>query len=680
MVQLYGIDNRYSNKIYTTNKRNLEMVKKNTKLGLFALLVVIILGIALTVYFSGKKSEKTEIPNKKPELTFDTEAVKTINPQAEESSSQEGYRIIEYTSGDEPGKFIDLTLSWENGAGFTGVVDKLIFTRYVGTTKIQENIEVSNKDDDSLKDYGGGSITFKGVDIKTGVDVKGENIIKAYYNQFGTDYELATAKLPISEDDFNNTLTGPFGDLDVKVTISGETFKLTKSVKKTYYQISHAPGRWFNVNQNSNGTIKFKFDDGTFLKFGGKDTFKLANYKNKKMLLNTDGHVWVHNKQAWKPVSNLDKDDFRFGECDLFGASTIMRSDDKALTPNDSKLWKTPNGEWRAVYQNDGKFVVYKENDSANTVSAATESSGSTKLTLSTNGNIAFRKSGDTLVLSSGGHTFSTAQGLKPPFTFMVSDFGGLHVISKEGTEVMSRSNQFFGPYSNYHKTHAGDLWGYDIKQHAGSTFGECADHCDKNLYCAGFTHNHDTNNCYTKSYDTRILGVASNNGQNADRWSNTTENGGTNWDGDQYYQKKIDTICYADRYSNLKDEFGNNGESLRNHYFSSGIQEGKNATCDTTQPVNSKKGYYADPDVKYYSNEFDVVKKVGWEGCKDAVKAKGFEIWGVRGANNQSNWSNTCFGYKKGAAATELEGGQSPLHHFVGCVNGKTLESGCTQ
>ena len=29
------------------------MVKKNTKLGLFALLVVIILGIALTVYFSG---------------------------------------------------------------------------------------------------------------------------------------------------------------------------------------------------------------------------------------------------------------------------------------------------------------------------------------------------------------------------------------------------------------------------------------------------------------------------------------------------------------------------------------------------------------------------------------------------------------------------------------------------
>ena len=44
------------------------MVKKNTKIGLFALLVVIILGIVLTVYFSGKKSDETitEIPNKKP--------------------------------------------------------------------------------------------------------------------------------------------------------------------------------------------------------------------------------------------------------------------------------------------------------------------------------------------------------------------------------------------------------------------------------------------------------------------------------------------------------------------------------------------------------------------------------------------------------------------------------------
>ena len=660
------------------------MAKKAAVLGLFALLVIII-GIALAVYFSTKKSSE-EIPDK-PQLTFDANAKKTINPQeGEDNGTQEGY-AIEYAEGDDSSKFIDLTLSWTNGQGFDSV-NKLIFTRYVGTTKIQTDQEVT--EESALADYGTGSVTFKGVDVTSGVDVKGTNIIKAYYNEVSPDNLLATAELDISEEDFSYTLAGPFGDLDVKVTISSETFKLTKSVKKTYYQISHAPGRWFNVNQNSNGTIKFKFDDGTFLKFGGKDTFKLAKYKNKKMLTNTDGHVWVHNKQAWKPVGNLGKDDFRFAQCDLFGANTIMRSGDKALNPSD-KIWKSPNGEWGAVYQkDDGNFVVIhkitkemtQDEREQNTVSAYTSSNGSFNLTLSTNGNLEFKKDAATIIKASGGDKFSTKQGLKPPFTFMVSDFGGLHVISKEGTEVMSNKNQFFGPYSNYYKTHAGDLWGFGLGTHHGSSFGDCATACDKNLYCAGFTYNPTNKNCWTKSYDARMLGVASNReDQNVDRWSNTKENGGTEWiNSEQYYQKKIDTNCYADRYSDLKAAFGDKSVNLRDHYFNHGITEGRDATCDTTQPVNSKKGYYPDPDVKYYSNEFDTTKSVGWEGCKDAVKAKGFEIWGVRGANQRNNYSNTCFGYKKGAAATELEGGESPTNHFVGCVNGKTLNSGCTQ
>jgi len=647
------------------------MAKKGAVLGLFALLVIII-GIALAVYFGTKKSDDEETPDK-PELTFDANAKKTINPQeAEDNGTPEGY-AIEYAEGDDSGKFIDLTLSWTNGQGFDSV-NKLIFTRHVGTTKIQADQEVT--EESALSDYGTGSVTFKGVDVTSGVDVKGTNIIKAYYNEASPDNLLATAELDISDDDFSYTLAGPFGDLDVKVTISSETFKLTKSVKKTYYQISHAPGRWFNVNQNSNGTIKFKFDDGTFLKFGDKDTFKLVKYKNKKMLTTPDGNVWVPNKQAWKPVSNLDKDDFRFAQCDLMGANTIMRSGDKALTPSD-KIWKSPNGEWRAVYQkSDGNFVVYKENDSKNTVSAYATSHGSFNLTLSTNGNLEFKKDTATIIKASGGDKFSTKQGLKPPFTFMVSDFGGLHVISKEGTEVMSNKKQFFGPYSNYHKTHTGDLWGFAIGTHHGSSFGECASECDKNINCAGFTHNHKAQQCWTKGYDTRILGVASNNNQNADRWTNTKENGGTEWiDGYQYYKKKIDTNCYADRYSDLKAAFGDNSIALRNHYFSSGISEGRDPTCDTTQPVNTKKGYYADKD-QNYSSQFDTINSAGFKGCKDAVKAKGYEVWGIRTDPSPNN----CFGYKKGAVVKEQPGGISPHNHFVGCVNGKTLESGCTQ
>ena len=652
-------------------------------LGLFALLVVIIIG--LTVYFATKKSGE-EAPDK-PQLTFDANAKKTINPQDEDNGNQEGYSI-EYAEGDDSSKFIDLTLSWTNGQGFD-TVNKLIFTRYVGTTKIQVDQEVT--EESALSDYGTGSVTFKGVDVTEGVDVKGTNIIKAYYNEVKEANRLATAELGISEDDFSYTLAGPFGTLDVKVTISSETFKLTKSVKKTYYQISHAPGRWFNVDQKSDKTIKFKFDDDTFLKFGGKDTFKLLTYKNKKMLTTPDGNVWVPNKQVWKPVSNLGKDDFRFAQCDLFGASTIMRSGDKALNPSD-KLWKSPNGEWVAVYQkSDGNFVVYNKiteemtqtERHQNTVSAYTSSNGSFNLTLSTNGNLAFKKSGDDLVKSSGGHTFSEKQGLKPPFTFMVSDFGGLHVISKEGTEVMSRSNQFFGPYSNYHKTHTGDLWGYGIGTHHGSSFGICAEECDKNVKCAGFTYNHTNKNCWVKGYDARILGVASDRGdQNADRWSNTKENGGTEWiNSEQYYQKKIDSMCYRDRYPDLQTAFGDNGESLKNHYFSFGISEGRDATCDTTQPENSKLGYInPGNDTTSYTNEHDGVTKMSAKECKEYVKSKGHEVWGYRTpAHGTNQYQNTCYAYKNAEESTKgsLTGDS---HHFTGCVNGKTLKSGCTE
>ena len=372
MVQLYGIDNRYSNKIYTTNKRNPEMVKKNTKLGLFALLVVIILGIALTVYFSGKKSDetKTEIPNKKPELTFDTEAVKTINPQAEESGSQEGYRIIEYALGDEPGKFIDLTLSWKNGAGFEGVVDKLIFTRTTadGTTKIQENIEVTSGD--GLVDYGGGSITFKGVDIKEGVDVKGENIIKAYYNKLDGANELATAKIIIDDNDFSDVASGDFGEYTVTVYIPTDTFKLEKEVKKIYYNISSFPEQWYKLKINSDDTYSFTAIDGTSSPFeiGDIKKFKMKTYKGNKIFAHpTESKtiaVFTGNTVEFKAENQMTQQDWLSAAFTLTAAATITPGigdyEDIKMGNAASQSYKSPNGEYRLEFQDDGNLVVRK--------------------------------------------------------------------------------------------------------------------------------------------------------------------------------------------------------------------------------------------------------------------------------------------------------------------------------
>jgi hypothetical protein len=444
MIKLYGIDNRYSNKIYTTNKRNLEMVKKNTKLGLFALLVVIILGIALTVYFSGKKSEKTEIPNKKPELTFDTEAVKTINPQAEESGSQEGYRIIEYASGDEPGKFIDLTLSWKNGAGFQDVVEKLIFTRYVGSTKIQENIEVASGD--GLVDYGGGSITFKGVDIKSDVVVKGKNIVKAYYNKVDGANELAAAEITIDDNDFSDVASGDFGEYTVTVYIPTDTFKLEKEVKKIYYNISSFPEQWHKLKINSDDTYSFKSIDGTSTSFkiGNIDSFKMKTYKGNKIFAHPTVPktiaVFTGNAVEFKSENEMTQQDWYSAGFTLTAATTITPGEEdyedikKGFSASQS--YKSPNGEYRLEFQDDGNLVVRKGVDN---VIWESKSKDIERIVVrprynnETNSALTFSKTdgfgGGDIPMEFRSHY----GGYEKPYTLILGDDGVLSIIDKTG-------------------------------------------------------------------------------------------------------------------------------------------------------------------------------------------------------------------------------------------------------
>src|SRR5210317_206339 len=246
------------------------MAKKGAVLGLFALLVIII-GIALAVYFSTKKSG--EETSDKPEFTFDANAKKTINPE-ESSGSQEGYRIIEYAESDlDKSKLIDLTLSWTNGQGFDSV-NKIILTRYVGGTKIQDNIEVT--DEDMIKDYGTGSATFKGSDVKA--NAKGVNVVKAYYNEVSPKNLLSEAETDITAGDFNYTLEDTFDVLNVPVKILSDTFELDKSVKKIYYNLSLLPEQWFKIKINSDGTYSFisiNSDSSVRLSINTIDKFKM---------------------------------------------------------------------------------------------------------------------------------------------------------------------------------------------------------------------------------------------------------------------------------------------------------------------------------------------------------------------------------------------------------------------
>jgi len=277
------------------------MSKKVAILGLFALLVVIIVGISLAVYFTKKSKSKSESgdeepSDKKPELTFDLDAKKTINPQEEDNGTQEGY-AIEYAGGE----FIDLTLSWNNGQGFDDVVNKLIFTRYVKKTKdddennwekIQDDKETEKADE--ISDNGSGSVTFSGTGVYDDVDTKGWNIVRAYYNEVSADNELASVELEITEADFDQVMTGEFSELVIPVTIPKDSFKLEKTTKKTYYNLSlftydestqiNLLDSWYTIKQNGD-KYTFTGSTGKPLTLNGNTEFKIQKYKGKRVLI-----------------------------------------------------------------------------------------------------------------------------------------------------------------------------------------------------------------------------------------------------------------------------------------------------------------------------------------------------------------------------------------------------------
>ena len=419
-----------------TNKRNPDMAKKAAVLGLFGLLVVIIIGIALAIYFGTKKSDDEETPDK-PEFTFDANAKKTINPE-ESSGSQEGYRIIEYAGSDlDKSKLIDLTLSWTNGQGF-GDVKKIILTRYVGGTKIQDDIEVTDKD--MMKDYGTGSVTFKGSDVKA--SAKGTNVIKAYWNVVKTDNLLATAELDITEDDFSYTVTGPFGEYDIKVSIVSDTFKLTKSVKKIYYNLSFIPDKWYRLQINSSGTYSFKSIDNTeTLTFDGQTKFKMKTYKGKKILIHpTDDKkilVVSLDTKKFKSESDMSRQDWGRASFTLTAATTITpgKEDYEDIQKGE---YKSPNGQYSLEFKDTGNLVLSKGyfvnwesktegNDKANRIVVRPQ------LGVENNSALTFTKTDDFAGENVVKEYRSIGNKFTKPYTLILDDTGILSIIDKNG-------------------------------------------------------------------------------------------------------------------------------------------------------------------------------------------------------------------------------------------------------
>ena len=324
------------------------MTKKIAILGLFALLVVIIVGISLAVYFNTKKSSE-EPSEKKPELTFDIDAKKTINPQEEDNDTQEGY-AIEYAGGE----FIDLTLSWNNGQGFDGVVNKLIFTRYVGDTKIQDD-KISEKAGE-IADNGSGSVTFSGTDVSDGVDTKGVNVIKAYYNEVSADNELASVELEITEADFDQVMTGEFSEVVIPVSINEDSFKLEKTTRKTYYNLSlftydESTQRsllesWYTIQQKS-GKYRFVGSTGKLLTLNNNTEFKIQKYKGKNILTHAkNGKIYFDDGDNDGDYRAIDQMRSKTWNDATFILVSRVASDFPTGRPTDEEIMKNGDGHW----------------------------------------------------------------------------------------------------------------------------------------------------------------------------------------------------------------------------------------------------------------------------------------------------------------------------------------------
>ena len=269
------------------------MVKKNTKIGLIALLVVIILGIALTVYFGTQKTQtKTELPEDLgPQIEVDSLSAK-YNPAPEEEVVVEGYTIEGYAAeGDinytALSKSVDMSINWFNQAGFQNITE-LVIKRYVGDSpKSSKTLKKATANESKYFESFSGLLTytFEGEDVN--YSVIGMNKIKIFYkNASNQEVELTPTNLSgvqINPEDLAQTkeLLSPI-EVEYKPSASGEITVSPDIDRKGYFM--YPGGSNLSIQEyviegathakvylvpsgNKNTTVKIKLEDNRFIKY-----------------------------------------------------------------------------------------------------------------------------------------------------------------------------------------------------------------------------------------------------------------------------------------------------------------------------------------------------------------------------------------------------------------------------
>ena len=345
------------------------MAKKGAVLGLFALLVIII-GIALAVYFSTKKSGE-ETPDK-PEITLDA-ASKNLNPRGDGTDedatvdTSEGYKI-EYATGDDSGnESIDLKITWTTGMGFD-TVSKLIFRREIGGNKVQEDIVYDSGS--GIENNSNGEITFKGTELTdSSKSVVGANKVSVWYNSVSDDTFLVDTgdQIKIEQSDIDTTLNlTEVQEVAIPITIASDSFKFEILGKETLYLIEEFH-LCFKMKNLDGGKVQFtNLITGNADKlWDNTDAYRLKKYKDGYMLGHPDnnrkevlvrkvltkddidfGGKFINHKPTFKKLNEMNKDEYARALFHLEPVRTAIRSD-----KNDGKMgsgaeYRSPGGKF----------------------------------------------------------------------------------------------------------------------------------------------------------------------------------------------------------------------------------------------------------------------------------------------------------------------------------------------
>jgi hypothetical protein len=264
--------------------------------------IILIVFIFIAVIFGigalmkGKSSTK-------PSITFeDSELV--LNPGSNENTT-EGY-VIEYASGDNLGRNIDITIKWNNGAGFSqNKVNAIIIKRKVGSDykKIIDKgttTEIKLTDSKYLSDFSKSEYTIYGKFLGDNSNIVGDNIIEIYYTTStnNTPVLLGSTIITIEQNHLDTTVDLRSVQIINIPPTSGGDINAILGLKEftTYDIISHGRKKVLvnavRMEQLSDGYVKLKNADGDEINLHGYSkgtTYKFEKYLETYFLIQPKG-------------------------------------------------------------------------------------------------------------------------------------------------------------------------------------------------------------------------------------------------------------------------------------------------------------------------------------------------------------------------------------------------------